>query len=99
MTGLSPYRSSNYGFWRKTAMISLDKIRENTVYRIVSITLPHAAEKRLSELGIIRGTEISRALTAPLGDPVAYLVRGAQIALRREYAVGITVEETPEPRA
>ncbi len=99
MTGLSPYRSSNYGFGRKTAMTTLDKIRENTVYMIVSVTLPPAAEKRLSELGIISGTEISRVLTAPLGDPVAYLVRGAQIALRKEYAAGITVEETPEPRA
>lgn len=99
MTGLSHYRSVIYGLWRKEAMISLDKIRKDTVYRIVSVELPHAAEKRLSELGIISGTEISRALTAPLGDPVAYTVRGAQIALRKEYAAGITVEETHSLRS
>ncbi len=73
-------------------MLSLDKIAENTLYRVVSIALPEGLGKRLSELGLIKGTVVSKSLVAPSGNPSAYLIRGAQIAIRNEYAKAITVE-------
>lgn len=73
-------------------MPSLDKTVINTLYRVVDISLPEDISKRLSELGLITGTDITRTLTAPCGDPNAYLIRGGQIALRNEYAKKIAVE-------
>ena len=40
--------------------------------------------RRLMDLGIIPGTKISCVMKSPLGDPAAYFVRGAVIALRRK---------------
>lgn len=40
--------------------------------------------KRLRDLGLVSGTTVSCLYRAPFGDPVAYGIRGAVIALRRE---------------
>ncbi len=74
-------------------MLSLDKTTENTFYKVENIALPTAILNRFEELGLIKGTRVRRVLTAPSGDPAAYMVRGAQIAIRNEYAKGITVSE------
>ncbi len=42
--------------------------------------------RRMMDLGIVPGTAIHVEMDSPLGDPVAYRVRGALIALRREQA-------------
>lgn len=51
--------------------------------------------RRLLDLGVVRGTEIEAAMRSAAGDPVAYLIRGALIALRREQAEWIRVEPVP----
>ena len=38
--------------------------------------------KRLMDLGIVPGTKILCVMKSPLGDPAAYFIRGAVIALR-----------------
>ena len=42
--------------------------------------------RRLMDLGVVPGTSITAEMRSPLGDPVAYRVRGALIALRTEQA-------------
>ena len=39
--------------------------------------------RRLLDLGVVKGTEITAEMVSAAGDPVAYLIRGALIALRR----------------
>lgn len=46
---------------------------------------------RLEELGLMPGTRIACELVSPAGDPAAYRVRGALIALRRRDAETVTV--------
>ena len=48
--------------------------------------------RRLEELGVIDGTKIQCLFKSPLGDPSAYLFRGAVIALRREDADAVLIE-------
>ena len=48
--------------------------------------------RRLRDIGLVEGAEIECLMKSPLGDPVAYLIKGAVIALRREDAASITVE-------
>lgn len=49
--------------------------------------------RRLLDLGVVRGTEIEAAFRSATGDPVAYRIRGALIALRREHAEWVRVED------
>lgn len=44
------------------------------------------------DLGIIKDTEIAALTKSPSGDPVAYLIRGAVIAIRKEDAALIFIE-------
>ena len=48
--------------------------------------------RRLLDLGLIEDTVVEALQKSPSGDPVAYLIRGAVIALRAEVASMILVE-------
>ncbi|MBA2321295.1 MAG: ferrous iron transport protein A [Deltaproteobacteria bacterium] len=39
--------------------------------------------RRLLELGLVPGTEVTRTGQAALGDPLNFLIRGATVCLRR----------------
>lgn len=47
--------------------------------------------RRMLDLGVINGTEIEPLYKSPSGNPVAYLIRGAVIALRTDVAGKILV--------
>lgn len=51
-----------------------------------------AERRRFMDLGILPGTRIEAEMTSPGGDPMAFRVRGALIALRREQATSIYVD-------
>ena len=51
-----------------------------------------AMRRRLLDLGLIPGTRVVCQGHSPAGDPAAYLIRGAVIALRARDAAGITLE-------
>lgn len=48
--------------------------------------------RRILDLGVINDTIIESLHKSPSGDPIAYLIRGAVIALREELASKILVE-------
>jgi Fe2+ transport system protein FeoA len=50
-----------------------------------------ALRRRFAEMGIVRGELIRAERVAPLGDPVAYRVKGYTLSLRREDAAQIEV--------
>ncbi len=58
----------------------------------LSPRLRGADRRRMMDLGILPGTTIEVEMTSPSGDPTAYKVRGALIALRKEQARLIQVE-------
>jgi Fe2+ transport system protein FeoA len=47
------------------------------------------------DLGILPGTSVVAEMRSPGGDPTAYRIRGALIALRREQAELIQVKNSP----
>lgn len=47
--------------------------------------------RRLLDIGLVEGTNIECLQKSPAGDPVAYLIRGAVIALRSEDSAGVLV--------
>lgn len=48
--------------------------------------------RRLYDLGLVPGTKVRCVVKSPLGDPKAYLVRGAVVSLRCEDSSGIILE-------
>jgi DtxR family Mn-dependent transcriptional regulator len=51
-----------------------------------------AQRRRLLDLGVVPGTEIEAEMVSAAGDPVAYRIRGAMIALRGHQAEWILIE-------
>jgi DtxR family Mn-dependent transcriptional regulator len=62
--------------------------------RVVGLSpaLRGVERRRMLDLGLVPGTEIEVVRRAPGGDPVAYRIRGAVLALRREQADEIRIE-------
>lgn len=58
---------------------------------VLKLLSKDSIRRRLLDLGIIEGTEIEVLQISPSGDPVAYLIRGAVIALREEDSSNILV--------
>lgn len=52
--------------------------------------------RRLMDLGVIPGTIIHNVINSPLGDPTAYRIRGAMIALRVSQASKIKITRIEE---
>jgi len=77
-----------------TEIVSLAELSPGTDCRIVSLELKGLLRRRLQDLGIVPGTMIGCIRRGPSGEPTAYLVRGAMIALRKEDAGQILVMPT-----
>lgn len=59
---------------------------------VESLSATGIMRRRLLDLGFVPGAPVSVVRKAPLGDPTAYLIRGAIIALRKEEAAFIQVK-------
>ena len=70
----------------------LSRMRDGEKARVTGITGGGAMGRRLRDMGLVRGTRVTCVLRSPAGDPCAYLIRGALIALRRTDADGVSLE-------
>ncbi len=68
---------------------------ESGVVRRITSECRGAQRRRLLDLGVVPGTTITAEMRSAAGDPIAYRIRGALIALRREQARWIEIQ--PEP--
>lgn len=59
--------------------------------RIHSLNSDSSTKRRLQDIGLIEGTKVKCLQKSPAGDPVAYLIRGAVIALRYEDSSNIII--------
>ncbi len=69
-----------------TDHISLNRIGVGQSLRVTSVGGEEPMRRRLEDLGLIVGTAVTCLMVSPLGDPRAYRIRGATIALRAEDA-------------
>ena len=61
--------------------------------KVVRIHGEGAVRRRIMDMGITKGVEISVRKVAPLGDPIEITVRGYELSLRKADAEMIEVEE------
>lgn len=72
--------------------IPLHQLALNQTARVVSLRLTGQEQRRILDFGLTRGAEVCPLYRSPSGNPVAYLVRGAVIALRTDVARRILVD-------
>ncbi len=75
-------------------MDTLDHLPVGQQAAVDSLKVPDSQRRRLLDLGFIPGGNVAAVQESPWGDPVAYLVRGAVIALRRADAHRINIRIT-----
>lgn len=83
---------------RRPTIESLADVRpgENAIVQAILPTCRGSERRRFLDLGILPGTHIKAELGSPSGDPTAYRIRGALIALRREQARYIIITRPQE---
>ena len=77
------------------APINLRKMAINQTGVIVAVKVGGELGRRIREMGLVPGTEITIKQRAPLNDPVALRVMGGTLTLRNNEADFIEVEVTP----
>lgn len=78
--------------------VSLDQLPVGRTARVTALASDGSARRRMLDLGLIDGTRIEPLFRSPSGNPVAYLIRGAVIALRSDASSGIMVSECESER-
>ena len=73
-------------------LFTLDMLREGESGRVIRLENKGALRRRLQDIGVINGTVIKCVSDSPFGDPRAYLIRGAVIALRNNDSKDIEIQ-------
>jgi Fe2+ transport system protein FeoA len=60
--------------------------------RVVGVEAMGEVGQRILEMGVTPGVEIRLSGAAPLGDPLAFEVRGYRLSLRRSEAALVEIE-------
>ena len=72
---------------------TLDRLAVGQRAAVTEVSAPEDQRRRLQELGFVPGGVVSAVQESPWGDPVAYAVCGAVIALRRDDARQIAIRQ------
>lgn len=70
-------------------------LRQTAVGQTVRVVKLHgegAVKRRIMDMGITRGVEVSVRKVAPLGDPLEITVRGYELSIRKADADMVEVE-------
>ena len=81
------------------ALLDLSQLAPGQRARVLGVTSQGAMPRRLQELGLLAGAWVECLGKSPLGDPAAYRVRGAVIALRQDDARAVTTKAEADPAA
>lgn len=73
-------------------LIPLHQLPIGSFGKVKKITAEGNSRRRMLDLGLIEDTTVESFLKSPAGDPMAYHIRGAVIALRSEEACKIFIE-------
>ena len=80
-----------------SANISLSALRDGQQARVAALHLSGGMRRRVQDLGLVPGTRVTCVRRALSGDPIAYRIRGAVVALRKCDAAQIEVQPGGAP--
>ena len=73
-------------------MKTLKSVKIGETVKVVRLHGEGAVKRRIMDMGLTRGTEVTVRKVAPLGDPIEMTVRGYELSLRKADAEMIEVE-------
>ncbi len=73
-------------------MKTMKEVKIGETVKVVKLNGAGAVKRRIMDMGITKGAEITLIKVAPLGDPMEVTVRGYQLSLRKADAEMIEVE-------
>jgi len=59
--------------------------------KVVKLNGEGPVKRRIMDMGITKGTEVTVRKVAPLGDPIELTVRGYELSIRKDEAARIEV--------
>lgn len=74
--------------------LTLDQTMPGQRVTVCRLNIQGGMRRRLQDIGMIPGTKIVCVGTSPLGDPSAFLIRGAVIAIRKSDSSRIIVSRS-----
>ncbi len=73
-------------------MKTLRDLKVGESAKVVKLHGEGAIKRRIMDMGITKGAEVSVRKVAPLGDPIELTVRGYELSLRKSDAETIEIE-------
>lgn len=73
-------------------MRTLRESKVGDTVRVVKLHGEGAVKRRIMDMGLTKGTDVSIRKVAPLGDPIEVNVRGYELSIRKKDAEMIEVE-------
>ena len=72
--------------------MTLEEVEIGQTVRIARLRGEGAVKRRIMDMGLTKGTEVTVRKIAPLGDPIELTVRGYELSVRKDDAAAIEVE-------
>lgn len=72
-------------------MKTLNDVKTGETAKIARLLGEGAVKRRIMDMGLTKGTEVTVRKVAPLGDPIEITVRGYELSIRKDEASKIEV--------
>ena len=73
-------------------MKTLREVSIGSTVKVVKIHGEGAVRRRIMDMGLTKGVDVTVRKVAPLGDPIQLNVRGYELSIRKADAVMVDVE-------
>ena len=71
--------------------MTLDKVAMGDTVKIARLNGAGPVKRRIMDMGLTRGIEVTVRRIAPLGDPIELTVRGYELSIRKDEAAAVEV--------
>jgi len=71
--------------------MTLNELEVGKTAKVVRLNGEGAVKRRIMDMGLTKGTEVTVRKVAPLGDPVELTVRGYELSIRKDEAAMIVI--------
>ena len=71
--------------------MTLNELEVGKIAKVVRINGEGAVKRRIMDMGLVKGTEVTVRKVAPLGDPIEITVRGYELSIRKDEAASIEI--------
>ena len=73
-------------------MKTLNELKIGETSKVARLNGEGAVKRRIMDMGLTKGTQVTVRKVAPLGDPIELTVRGYELSIRKDEAAKVEVE-------